>query len=163
MSLYFLFLENNNLVISKVFPSLVPHRNRGYTFIYVCALHPSPQYCSETTGLSNQVKTTLRNTKLLQAIWKQVAGTRTILLASPQRGRLQDNFTFYSPLEFSKAETFDWKMSPSTEETSSSGTQALLDAAESDHEIWHHGKEGSTLFNEFLIKGCISPLGLLFV
>lgn len=86
-----------------------------------------------------------------------------ILLASPQRGKLQDNFTFYSTLEFNMVETSDWKMAPSTEETSSSDTHAWLDAEEPGHQNWHHGKAGSTLFTEFLVKGRISSMGLLFV
>ena len=128
----------------------------------VCSVSIFP-VLSETTGLSNQVKTALKDTKLPQVMQKQVAGRRMILLASPQRGKLQDNFTFCSTLKFNKAETFDWKMAPSIEETSSSGTHALLDAEEPDHEIWHHRKVGSTLFTEFLIKGCISSMGVLFV
>lgn len=86
-----------------------------------------------------------------------------ILSASPQRGELQGNFTFYSTLEFNEAETFDWQMAPSIEETSSGGTHALVDAEEADHEIWRCGKVGSALFTEFLVKGCISSMGSLFV
>lgn len=95
----------------------------------------------------------------MQVTWKQVVGTRTILLASPQRGKLQDNVTFYSTLEFNKAETFDWKMAPSIEETPSSGTHALLDAEEPDREIWHHGKVGSTCSPSFLLRDAFLPWG----
>lgn len=111
----------------------------------VCSVSVSP-LLSETTSLSNQVKSALKDIKLLQATWKQVAGTRTILLASSQRGKLQDNITFYSTLEFNKAEIFDWKMAPSIEETSSRATRILLDTEEPDHEIWRYGKVGSTFF-----------------
>lgn len=54
-------------------------------------------------------------------------------------------------------------MAPSIEKTSPSDTHALLDTEEPDHEFWHHGKVGSALFTEFLIKGRISSKGLLFV
>lgn len=89
---------------------------------------------SETTGLSNQVETAAKDIKLPQVTWKQVAGRRTILLASPQRGKLQDNFTFCSSQEFNKAGTLGRKKkAPYIEETSSSGILSV--AEELDHEI----------------------------
>lgn len=133
-----------------------PWRQRLCILLCVCSVSASP-VLSETTGLTNQAETALKDIKLLQVTWIQVAGRRTILLASPHKGKLQDSVTFHSTLEFNKAEMFDWRITPSIEEMSSSGTHTSLDAEEPDHEIWHHWKGQSSLFTEFIFRDAFLP------